>query len=1141
MSDNMLTDEAALQDHLLAQDDESRRRALELESFIVEAPAGAGKTELLTQRYLKLLTTVREPEEIIAITFTNKAAAEMRARILDSLLMAASGERPPQPHKQMTFALGQDALEHAAQRGWHLLENPARLRIFTIDSLSSHLARQMPLMSRFGAQPAVTEDASAYYQLAAERTLDLADGSSDAVTQALRYVDNDSLRLTQLLADMLAKRDQWLPYANRTDTRELAEAALQHLIAQDMQEALAAFPVRLQQVLMPIARYAATNLPCEAPIALLRDWETPMPATPNTLPMWLAACELLFTGQDSWRKTVNVNTGFPAVPESKPYKEQLAELIAALQATAGADAALCRLRCLPVLRAGEESWQVVSALAQLLNLAVAQLWFVFQEAREVDFVEISQRALNALADDADAPSDLALRLDYRIQHLLVDEFQDTSPGQVHLLQRLTRGWEAGDGRTLFAVGDPMQSIYRFRKANVGLFLEVAREGIGDIHLTPLQLCRNNRSCPPVVDWINHAFAHVFPREDSIARGAIRYRPFVATRADEVDTGVVMHPLIQGADESNEQLRTREASLMVKLIREEWAAHPQRRIAVLVRARSHLEHLVAGIRRHHRDIRFQAVEIEALAGRQIIQDMLALTHALHHRADRVNWLAILRAPWCGLTLADLHALAASDHRSTIWRLLQQDARLAAMSEDGRQRALHVRGILQEVLAQQGRLPVSRWLHSAWLMLGGPWCLWEPGDVQDVQAFFALVDKLDNQGQFTPTRLAEEVEKLYAAADEAADGRLQLMTIHKSKGLEFDAVILPGLERKTGNQDSPLLLWEEVAIADEEQGSSVELVAAPFVPKGARLDDGPTPYDYLRLLEKERAEHEDARVLYVAATRTERRLHLIATATINAKGEPRPASCSFLQLLWPQVALQFAEALATEGVSETSPQAELTLADFVPPLVRLQQPQMPAILQTATPFTPLWNPGEASESLSLAASLEADIGTLAHRYLELMARQGLPAWPEARIHQAMPAMQRWLQQQGHAEKQARDAAAVVVQLLLTTLCSVDGQWVLQAREGADAEVAWTYADASELKRYVVDRTFMENGVRWIIDYKSVALPADISDAQLRAQVARYRLQLDNYAGLFADQGILVRKAIFFLALGRLVELAAENQLF
>jgi ATP-dependent helicase/nuclease subunit A len=671
---------------------------------------------------------------------------------------------------------------------------------------------------------------------------------------------------------------------------------------------------------------------------------------------------------------------------------------------------------------------------------------------------------------------------------------------------------------------------------------VAREGIGDIHLTSLQLCRNNRSCPPVVDWINHAFAQVFPRQDSIARGAIRYRPFVATRADEADTGVVMHPLITYSDESSEQLRLREAALMVQLIREEWAAHPQRRIAVLVRARSHLEHLVADIRRHHRDIRFQAVEIEALAGRQIIQDLLALTHALHHRVDRVNWLAILRAPWCGLTLADLHVLAASDQRSTVWRLLQQDARLGAMSEDGRQRALHVRGILQEVLAQQGRLPVSRWLHSAWLMLGGPWCLWESGDVQDVQAFFALVDKLDNQGQFTPVRLAEEVEKLYAAADEEADGRLQLMTIHKSKGLEFDTVILPGLERKTGNQDSPLLLWEEVAMADEEQGSRVELVAAPFVPKGARLGDGPTPYDYLRLLEKERAEHEDARVLYVAATRTERRLHLIATASINAKGEPRPAAGSFLQLLWPQVAVQFAEALAAEqGVSSGLAAEEASLADFVPPLVRLQQPEMPAVLQTATPFTPLWNPGEASESLSLAASLEADIGTLAHRYLELIARQGLPAWDELRIEQSQFAMRRWLQQQGHAEKQAQDAAVVVVQLLLTTLRSADGQWVLQAREGADAEVAWSYADAGELKRYVVDRTFMEIGVRWIIDYKSVALPATISEDQLRVQVERYRLQLDNYARLFADQGMVVRKAILFLALGRLVELSAPDQLF
>ena len=144
-----------IQKDLLHDDGFNRDRALQLTSFIVEAPAGAGKTELLTQRYLKLLQTVAEPEEIIAITFTNKAAAEMRLRILESLMKAARQEIPTQAHKQTTYDLSITALQRSQQLNWQLLENPSRLRIFTIDSLCAHLARQMPLMSRFGSQPRV--------------------------------------------------------------------------------------------------------------------------------------------------------------------------------------------------------------------------------------------------------------------------------------------------------------------------------------------------------------------------------------------------------------------------------------------------------------------------------------------------------------------------------------------------------------------------------------------------------------------------------------------------------------------------------------------------------------------------------------------------------------------------------------------------------------------------------------------------------------------------------------------------------------------------------------------------------------------------------------------------------------------------
>ena len=104
--------------NLLQADAENRFKALEAGSFIVEAPAGAGKTELLTQRFLKLLPTVKQPEEIIAITFTNKAAAEMRLRILDGLIAANNGLKPTEPHKQITYELSQKALQHAAAHDW---------------------------------------------------------------------------------------------------------------------------------------------------------------------------------------------------------------------------------------------------------------------------------------------------------------------------------------------------------------------------------------------------------------------------------------------------------------------------------------------------------------------------------------------------------------------------------------------------------------------------------------------------------------------------------------------------------------------------------------------------------------------------------------------------------------------------------------------------------------------------------------------------------------------------------------------------------------------------------------------------------------------------------------------------------------
>jgi ATP-dependent exoDNAse (exonuclease V) beta subunit len=1124
---------------LLREDEANRRRALELRSFIVEAPAGAGKTELLTQRYLRLLATVDAPEEIIAITFTNKAAGEMRSRIQDSLALAAAGVLPDAAHKRVTFELAQAALARSGELGWQIETQPGRLRLTTIDALCASLARQMPLLSRFGAQPAVAEEARRHYEEAARRALDHLEDSDEAglehaaaVATALAHLDNDVARLARLLAEMLARREQWREIAALDHPESAIGAALEEMVAEELALIAAVLDDDWQAPWMPLARFAAANLDDASSPNPLADWHRALAATPEELPRWRALADLLLTQKDEPRKTVTVKNGFPAGKESKAAKDAMLAGLAALDAAAVA--ALQRLRGLPAPDHADDA--VVRALARLMKLAAAELWLVFREAGEVDFGELAARAIAALGDELD-PSELGLRLDYRIRHLLVDEFQDTSPTQIELLERLTAGWSGGqgedDGRTLFAVGDPMQSIYRFRKADVGLFLRVAATGIGALRLTPLRLSRNNRSCSPIVDWINACFPAVFPAADDPLRGEIRYRPFVATREALPQAGVMIHPVLAAKGEAAAAARD-EALKIIALIAAEWGEDPTRRIAVLVRARDHLAPLVAALRRHAADWRFSAVEIEPLAGRQAVQDLIALTRALHHRADRVHWLAILRAPWCGLRLADLHALAGDDQRATIWSLMNDAERMARLSADGRRRLDHVRAVLAEALAGQGRQRRRRWIEDAWKKLGGPACLAGTGEAADAQAYFGRLDALDAAGRFALDSLEDDMGRLYAPPDAQADGRLQLMTIHKAKGLEFDTVILPGLQREPLGRDTPLLAWDSFPLASGER-----LVAAPVNPQRGGKGGPPTVYDFLQGMERERSRNEEARVLYVAATRAVRRLHLVGVAQCDEQGallEPRAGSP--LSRLWPAVAADFAAAVnwRRSGIpgtlSESAPPAEAPadLAHFVPQLLRLRSPAVPP--QWCAPTLPQAAAGHHDDT---ADALAAAVGTLAHAVLELVAAEP-EAWTVQRLGERQPGFERWLSGRGWPPGEARAGAARVAAMLATTLASADGRWVLSRRAGAGAELALMRVGAGgAAETRVVDRSFVEDGVRWIIDYKTVDLGGDADMSRLTAHAERYRPQLESYAALFATEALPPRLAVFYVAHGILASLA------
>lgn len=1104
-------------------DIQARHQALDpSRSFIVQAPAGSGKTELLIQRVLGLLGVVERPEEVLAITFTRKAAGEMRDRLVRSL-EAAQGPEPEAEHARTTWRLARAVLENDKRHDWRLLENPVQLTVQTIDSFCASLVRRMPWLSRFGAQAAIVEDAGELYRQAAEGVLALADHNDacgQAACQLLAHLDNRMGRLRDLLVGMLARRDQWLRhlYGRQTeDQRHILEQGLRSLVEGLLRRLHRKLTSEERAALLRIGAFAATNLRSQgiengiSPLADVTDFPQP---TADVISIWRGMADLVLTGSGSLRKRLDKNCGFPP-GKKEPYvsmKQEMIDLLENLGQREVVVALLNEVRSLPPVVYEEEQWRVLQALVTLLPRAVAELWLVFKQRGQCDFVQVALSAGQALGD-VDGPTDLLLHLDNRIRHILVDEFQDTSWGQFLLLKKLTAGWQQGDGRSLFLVGDPMQSIYRFREAEVGLYLQARQQGIDQLALEPLYLSANFRSQAGIVAWVNQVFPDLFPEREDGVLGGVTYAPSVAAWEALAGPAVTCHAAI-GRDDGS------EAQQIVELVRQARRDDPRGRVAVLVRARSHLKAILAAFRAA--GLRFHAQEIDSLAERPVARDLLALTRALLHPADRIAHLSVLRAPWCGLSLADLQVLCGEIPDATMAEVLRQPQRLIRLSATGRHRLQQTMTVLQHSLAQRGRVSLRALVEGAWLALGGPACVDEAGLI-DADAVFGLLEELDHGGDLLPFEaLAEKLTKLYAAADPLAGDALQVMTIHKAKGLEFDTVILPGLGRRPRGEDSVLMRWIDLP--------NTGLLLAPLAPAGSPTRDG--IYDAIGRIEKQKADLELARVLYVAATRAKKRLHLLGYARPVAEEACRPESGSFLEKLWPAVAVEF------EGLS---PPAEAP--EDVPlsggPLLRLaenwQRPALPLGYESAAPtlLRPSAVPAHQTVSFLIPATEEGrHIGNVIHQYLDAIAREGLEAWPLERLEKKVPLWRVKLGQSGIPVSRLTNAVERVLLALQQTLQSTRGRWVLAQRCQAECELALSGTIEGQLVHAVIDRTFVdEQGIRWIIDYKT-GLPNNRGGNRdrgvfLKDEAERYRGQIEMYQRLFEalEPRRAIRAALYF----------------
>ncbi|HYF98341.1 MAG TPA: UvrD-helicase domain-containing protein, partial [Coxiellaceae bacterium] len=527
-------------------------------SFIVQAPAGSGKTELLTQRYLRLLSLVDEPEEIIAITFTRKAAMEMRQRVLNAL--NNPHEKVLSEHQILTQNLAIQVLVNDKKKLWRLLQNPTRLRILTIDALCAQLSNQMPLLSRIAPSSKISEDAQGLYEKAVQalfKHLDQDDDNAQALKHLLLAMDNHAEKLVELLTAILAQREQWLSllmahYRDPDSLREQLEAGLKEVIKENLNSLNQKFHAELKNDLLQLLQFSATHLVNSNenhPLCQWLDLDYFPSAHLEHHNYWRSLAKLLLTEEQNWRKSFDKRVGFPSEAKDKSTKEhfkQAKEQIKALiQNLAQDEQNLTLLRDLlnaPAPHYTEQQWSLLKCIIKILPRLVAELNLVFQAENCIDFVELNLSALRALGT-LEQPTELALYLDYQIKHLLIDEFQDTSLVQFKLIEQLTAQWQENEQKSLFLVGDPMQSIYRFRNAEVGLFLRVQQHGIGSIKLQAINLNYNFRADPQLINWLNEKFSRAFPKVPDITSGSIPYSASTSHKENLAQAGVRYYPLI----------------------------------------------------------------------------------------------------------------------------------------------------------------------------------------------------------------------------------------------------------------------------------------------------------------------------------------------------------------------------------------------------------------------------------------------------------------------------------------------------------------------------------------------------------------------------------------------------------------------
>jgi ATP-dependent helicase/nuclease subunit A len=831
---------------------------------VLEASAGTGKTSVLVSRYVNLLKANVDPANILAITFTRKAAAEMRDRILRELRQAA----------------GRSEFDKA--RWLELRDRLGDIAIGTIDAFCLSLLKEFPLEADLDPGFELTDETEVPRLI--DETLD------QALRMFVRLARSEpDIRLVLAQLGLARTRDG---LASLLDRRLVAWEALDRFLARGPADLDAEVVCRRALTsLQDVLRSVPGGLPAflaDGPAGhpryqwLLREigrMGTIPPTDGAAVRSLLERVSLHFlTAEGKPRTTGGIPPyraeQYPGQPSARRHRSAVFQIAPFVE-----DVVFAFNRDLNVVLA--------RGVRRMFGIALAQYRRALEERSVLDFSEVQQRALDLLRQ-MDEFAQSRFRLESRYHHVLVDEFQDTSRAQWELVSLLVRSWGEGLGLvqhpSIFIVGDRKQSIYRFRDADVTVlqhaagFIESLRPGS-----RPRRAIRRSfRALPGLLEFVNELFAEVSVeavRADDFSYGDSDRFPIAAT--PDRFRGPVLG--ISAADDPVTCARAVAAEI-ARLLREETvrdrntgAPRPAVPGDVAILFRSRTSH-----REFQRELELAGIPAYVYKGLGFFdadetKDVVALIRYLARPESDLRAAAFLRSRFVRLSDPGL-AMLAPDVSGALCDAEPPGAALQLDEEDRRVLEQTRRGVARW-LPQVDRVPAGELIESILSETAYAYELRGPRRLQaweNLKKMRGLIRRVQNRGYSTLPRIADHLDALTAGDEsnavlEALDA-VNLMTVHASKGLEFPIVFVVNLARGASGLPRPVRV---VTSGVEEPSVSV----GPFVSDTDEMD-------------REREKHETRRLLYVALTRARDRLYL---SSVLKNGELAPGRGSLAEVL------------------------------------------------------------------------------------------------------------------------------------------------------------------------------------------------------------------------------------------------------